>query len=69
MFEGSRGEIGRATASGMPSINARPTMTERLQRQRDELQARLNELNTALAVIEANPKVQEVIDVLAKLNL
>ena len=68
MFEGTRGEIGMAAASGMPSI-ANSTKTERLKRQRDELSARLQELNAALDVIEANPKFQEVIDALAKLNL
>ena len=49
-------------------INATPTMTERLYRERAQLQSKLAEIETAIGVIEAHPQVQRVIDALTKLH-
>ena len=49
-------------------LNATPTMTERLYRERAQLQSKLAEIETAIGVIEAHPQVQRVIDALTKLH-
>ena len=43
-------------------------MTERLQREREQLRSKLAEVEAALSTIEAHPEVQQVIDALAKLH-
>ena len=53
---------------GLASINITPTMTERLQRERDALRSKLAEVEAALTTIESHPEVQQVIDALAKLH-
>lgn len=50
---------------GDPKIY-RPTLTERLQRDRQELQARLDEINAALTALESNPQLQQVLDIVQK---
>ena len=45
-----------------------PTMTERLQRERQTLKTRLAQVEEALAAIESNPQVQQVVDALTKLH-
>ena len=44
------------------------TMTERLARERNQVQQRLDDLNKAIALLEKNPTVQEVIDVLSSIT-
>jgi hypothetical protein len=46
----------------------RPTLTERLQQERDGLAARLNEVDAALAALRANPQVQAVLDLVQKVS-
>lgn len=50
------------------AINATPTVTERLYRERAQLQSRLSEVEKAIAAIEASPQTQQVVDSLAKLH-
>lgn len=50
------------------ALNATPTMTDRLKRERATLQNRLAEVEAALSTIESNPQVQQVIDALTKLH-
>ena len=49
-------------------MDVTPTMTERLKRERANLASRLAEVDAALAVVESNPQVQQVIDALTKLH-
>ena len=46
----------------------RPSFTECLRSQREDLKKRLAELDSAIAAIEANPSVQEVLDALSKMG-
>jgi uncharacterized membrane protein YfbV (UPF0208 family) len=46
----------------------RPTMTERLKNERADVKRRLDELDAALAMLESNPQVQAVLDVLQKVT-
>ena len=44
------------------------SLTERLKNQRNDLSKRVAELDSAIAAIEANPNVQEVLDALSKMG-
>ena len=43
-------------------------LTERLKGQREDLRKRVADLDSAIAAIEANPSVQEVLDALSKMG-
>lgn len=45
-----------------------PTLTERIKRERDEVAARLADLDTALQALEANPQVKAVLDLVQKVS-
>ena len=67
MFESESGVASEEKAlSGL--INATPTMTERLYRERAQLKSKLAEIEKAIAAIESNPQVQQVVDALTKLH-
>lgn len=66
MFES--GEASSPPGQSLTSLNVTPTMTERLQREREQLRSKLAEVEAALSTIEAHPEVQQVIDALAKLH-
>ena len=42
--------------------------TERLHYERERLQARLKEVDSAIEAIEANPEIQKAIDAISKLG-
>jgi hypothetical protein len=44
------------------------TLTERLKEQRDHHAAKLEQLNAAIAALEANPQVQSVLDLIQKVS-
>jgi hypothetical protein len=43
-----------------------PTLTERIKRERDEVAARLADLDAALQALEASPEVKKVLDLVQK---
>lgn len=53
---------------GMTLMATRPSLTERLKQQRKDLAQKVAELDSAIAAIEANPNVQEVLDALSKMG-
>lgn len=44
----------------------RPTLTERLKGERQDIAGRLAELDAAIAALEANPQVQTILDLVQK---
>jgi chaperonin cofactor prefoldin len=61
--------IGMEIQSSTKRLSTRPTMTEKLKAQRDDLRTRLADLENAIEAIESSPQVQRAIDALAKLNI
>ena len=50
-------------------IDARPrSLTERITDEKAKLEARLEEINTVLESLEANPETQAVMDAIARLG-
>lgn len=43
-----------------------PTLTERIKRERDEVATHLADLDAALQVLDANPQVKTVLDLVQK---
>ena len=73
MFDAGTGGSSFPTEQPSPemrlgALNATPTITERLRRERAQFAAKLAEVDVALQIVEANPAVQQVIDALAKLH-
>ena len=46
----------------------RPSMTTQLTRERDALKERLADVETTLSVLQADPKIQTVIDCITRLG-
>ncbi len=57
-------DVARATIGGLVS----PSLTERLINERDQLTARLDEINAVLHRLEGQPELQATLDALAKLG-
>lgn len=56
-------------ASGRALMDHRPpTVTEKLEQERNELELRLQAINELLEQLKANPETQQIIDSLAKLG-
>mgnify|MGYP001617728179 CR=1 FL=1 len=68
MFDGGEIRGSMVPSQEKMSLDVTPTMTERLKRERANLASRLAEVDAALAVVESNPQVQQVIDALTKLH-
>jgi len=47
---------------------SKPTLAERLTRERDRLAARIVDLDTALEALTANPQVQAAVEALARIE-
>ena len=45
------------------------TITNKLQREKDQLEARLAKVNQAINLIQAEPKIKQILDALAELSL
>ena len=55
-----------ANSLGMCIEASRPTLTERLKQERNNLSRRLEELDAAIIALEANPQVQAILDLVQK---
>jgi|CXWL01.1.fsa_nt_gi uncharacterized membrane protein YfbV (UPF0208 family) len=54
------------TTTGMIGKCYQPTLTERLKRDQADLRSRLEEIDEAIAALEANPQVQAVLDLVQR---
>ena len=59
---------GNMMPEGMTGRIVKETMTERLTRERNQVKQRLDDLDKAIGLLEKNPTVQEVIDVLSSIT-
>ena len=58
-----------ATGAGRAMMDHQPpSVTEKLQQEKHELELRLKAIDELLAQLEANPETQRIIDSLAKLG-
>jgi CRP-like cAMP-binding protein len=57
------------TASGVPSSRLTvPTLSERLQHRREDLEHQLKQTQEAIEALESSPEVQRAVDAIAKLG-
>lgn len=49
-------------------LDATPTMSERLHRQREHLELQLSQVNEAIDALESNPEVARAVDAISKVG-
>lgn len=65
MLESSSGQMAERP-SGSTVTFSRPTMTQQLEREKEQLESRLGDINRALDALKAHPDVQMALDAIAK---
>lgn len=65
MFDGNQKSL--AEIGSYPSMSRRESLTERLKRERETINERLKQLDTAIAALEKNPEIQEIFDIVTRL--
>lgn len=65
----ARGLLGLGQAAQIGSIAANPpSLTERLEAERQHLSDRLTEIDVVLARLKANPEIQDLFDAVTRLG-
>ena len=70
MFDGPEQEKAAISRYGASNQMMRPrTKLERLKDMRKQIESKLEEVNTAINLLEGNPQLTEIIDALEKVNV